>query len=836
MASALTSTRPAIVPKRRRTRGACDLCRSRKTKCDGATMPNNRCSNCIAYKEECTHRAADARKVVKQPTSFDFVNYSNPPFDQPEEQRLAALKSQISDILSSPDHYVVPKDPAVIRQLLVDLAHRVRQLEETIRERRELKLASPPSEPFPPSFDNEAVNRIVMLDNSEDVLTHSGLHQLTQNQETALSEGLQKLTLCHGKDRHYGKSSGMMLMKDALDIKREYTGNPEGLFLHTKRAQFWVDQPWQRSWYEDEYLVPYTFPEDDLLHELVELYYQEHDIYMHLIYRPKFERNIAQRLHEFDSSFGALVLAMCAVGARHSNDPRVLLNGEEHTSGWKYYQQIRTLPAVLSKPPTLYDLQLYTVCGIFLNGSTITAETCWGLAGFGIRMAQSIGLHRRPPPGKQRTVEDEEWKRAFWALFAADVSIAIRTGRPVSTTSDDYDLEFPVECDYEYWENEDPELSFTQPEGKPSAVTAWVKYLQLVEWMAFTHRTVFAVKRSDMCKAVGPDWYRTVIVTIDSALCKWVDSMPLYLRWNPHHTDPSFFKQSAYLHVAYYFAQIQLHRPFISLVGKSSSSPISFPSLSICVNAARASCHIVDTYHQRGFRPTLSTQLALFYSTIIILMNVWRTSKAGGHAQLTKDMENIGKCIDILRGQEKRCQIAGRLVDKVHALVADLDEFPLANSVPSLKRSREPDEEPVTLELPLAPSEDVPIPVIDWLSTPDIGTMAMPQGVEPLPLYTDQLGRMQPHVPMGMPGTETDEEYSAWFQEHFPSETFLPPGFMDENAWAEANHPGRLSGGFLASFINDPGFDLPKPGDALMTANDVDTEMAHWLGYRDDFS
>lgn len=96
----------------------------------------------------------------------------------------------------------------------MDLAHRVRQLEETIRERRESKSASPHSEPYPPSFDNEAVNRVMMLDNSEDVLPHSGLQQLTENQDTVLNEGLKNLTLCHSKDRHYGKSSGMMLMKD----------------------------------------------------------------------------------------------------------------------------------------------------------------------------------------------------------------------------------------------------------------------------------------------------------------------------------------------------------------------------------------------------------------------------------------------------------------------------------------------------------------------------------------------------------------------------------------------------------------------------------------------
>ncbi|KAJ7268782.1 hypothetical protein B0H12DRAFT_66950 [Mycena haematopus] len=42
---------PAIpVPgsKKRRLQGACDICRSKKIKCDSAKMPNNICSNCIA--------------------------------------------------------------------------------------------------------------------------------------------------------------------------------------------------------------------------------------------------------------------------------------------------------------------------------------------------------------------------------------------------------------------------------------------------------------------------------------------------------------------------------------------------------------------------------------------------------------------------------------------------------------------------------------------------------------------------------------------------------------------------------------------------------------------
>jgi hypothetical protein len=61
--------------------------------------------------------------------------------------------------------------------------------------------------------------------------------------------------------------------------------------------------------------------------------------------------------------FAAVVMLVCAVASRYSNDPRVLLDGVDswHSCGWKYFDQVQVVRKSLLAPPTLYDLQFYCV-------------------------------------------------------------------------------------------------------------------------------------------------------------------------------------------------------------------------------------------------------------------------------------------------------------------------------------------------------------------------------------------------------------------------------------------------------------------------------------------
>src|ERR1700753_981070 len=43
---------------------ACDLCRRRKTKCDGSSAPDNICSNCVQNNHSCTYLCAYMRLLL----------------------------------------------------------------------------------------------------------------------------------------------------------------------------------------------------------------------------------------------------------------------------------------------------------------------------------------------------------------------------------------------------------------------------------------------------------------------------------------------------------------------------------------------------------------------------------------------------------------------------------------------------------------------------------------------------------------------------------------------------------------------------------------------------
>ena len=52
------------------------------------------------------------------------------------------------------------------------------------------------------------------------------------------------------------------------------------------------------------------------------------------------------------------------------------------------------------------------------------------------------------------------------------------------------DVDFPIECDDEYWVTPDPEKAFKQPEGKPSTAAFFVSTLRLKQIQALALRTI----------------------------------------------------------------------------------------------------------------------------------------------------------------------------------------------------------------------------------------------------------------------------------------------------------------------------------------------------------
>ena len=112
----------------------------------------------------------------------------------------------------------------------------------------------------------------------------------------------------------------------------------------------------------------FTFPPDDLMALLIDLYFQHVNLYYPILHRPSFERAISDKRHSSDNGFGCVVLLVCALASRWCDDPRVFIEDAADdielglSAGWKYYDQVQTRRKSLRSQPRLYDLQLCAVC------------------------------------------------------------------------------------------------------------------------------------------------------------------------------------------------------------------------------------------------------------------------------------------------------------------------------------------------------------------------------------------------------------------------------------------------------------------------------------------
>lgn len=112
---------------------------------------------------------------------------------------------------------------------------------------------------------------------------------------------------------------------------------------------------------------------------LIQLYFSQNNLYLPLLHRPTFEKQLQSGLHLRDSGFACVLLLVCAVASRFSDDPRVLLSDStidhekipsQQSAGWKYFDQVQMQRKSLITPVSLHDLQQYAVRYLLLKVSS----------------------------------------------------------------------------------------------------------------------------------------------------------------------------------------------------------------------------------------------------------------------------------------------------------------------------------------------------------------------------------------------------------------------------------------------------------------------------------
>ncbi|KAG8906698.1 hypothetical protein FRC01_007916, partial [Tulasnella sp. 417] len=709
---------------------ACDVCRRKKIRCDAHSQPGTRCSHCVTYKLECTFvEGAKKRGPPKGP--YDACSYIDD-----LEDRCKLLEQLVLRI--APDTNLDEEvGPAFTKDTWATVKGNryarggARQSSGTMIRVPTRASSSVPALPPSPPIGNPFMRHLGLPDESSlgspmlphpDTLEKATLdmhrgemdsddeHNFTTSTgalikhiETRLDE--LKITDC--QKRFHGKSSGATLIQAAMNLKDQVTGSasdaqPRVINL---RPKFWRPSPWEWIYDRPPPLDSLAFPPDDLMDELIELCFERIMILFPVLHRPLLEKHRKENRHRNDINFARVLLGVCAIGARFSDDERVCLPSEDgsgpewSSAGWKYFAQVVSLKRPILAPTGLSDLQSTALSTIYLFG-TSAPHSSWLITGIGLRFAQDIGAHREKVYGPDHPFENQLWKRAFWSLVALDRITSAGFGRPSVAFDEDIDADLPLEVDDEYYDEEKKE--WKQPADKPSKLAAFNQYAKLQGILAYAIRTVYSINKSKVHLGfVGPEWETRTVAELDSALNSWLDNIPDHLKWDPNIEDPTFFVQAAILRVTFHYVQITIHRPFIPVLTGNNSSPLGFPSLAICTTAARSVSHILEAWMKKSMDITPLLQVIAFQAGTILLISIWGVKKSKLNVDVSSQAADVQRCIKVLSKAEKKWHFAGRFCDILTEL-ASFNEVPIPENTPTppdttRKRGREEDDTLATL-------------------------------------------------------------------------------------------------------------------------------------------
>ena len=133
------------------------------------------------------------------------------------------------------------------------------------------------------------------------------------------------------------------------------------------------------------------------------------------------------------------------------------------------------------------------------------------------------------------------------------------------------------------------------------------------------------------------------------------------VRWDPNREDNLFLNQSAILYANYYQLQIFIHRLFIPSPRRPlANANMSLPSMTICVNAARACLRVLEVQHRRAMAGAESCGITIYTLTplqtplntvcMMLLVYLWC-----GARDTRAALDDVDVCLNILKDLAGMC-------------------------------------------------------------------------------------------------------------------------------------------------------------------------------------
>ncbi|KAH6955744.1 fungal-specific transcription factor domain-containing protein [Ilyonectria sp. MPI-CAGE-AT-0026] len=219
---------------------------------------------------------------------------------------------------------------------------------------------------------------------------------------------------------------------------------------------------------------------------------------------------------------------------------------DAHQLSWRFFENALSVHTeLIYGRATLTSVQALLVMGLYVKGIS-SPSLDYMLCANAVRLAESMGLHRRPMPGSISHETDAESRSClWWAIYCYERLITSHSGR--SAQIDDNSITCPL-----------PSTPIDGSEDRLQLVSAIIQHALI---SAEISREVLALKRSKVTVETILDR----VAYLDGKLQKWRDSCPLFARATesgPRKLDLPAGIQQVHIHFlsqAHFMSTISIH-------------------------------------------------------------------------------------------------------------------------------------------------------------------------------------------------------------------------------------------------------------------------------------
>ncbi|KAL8941912.1 MAG: hypothetical protein Q9211_001607 [Gyalolechia sp. 1 TL-2023] len=570
---------------------ACDMCRKKKIKCDGK-MPA--CSHCINSKIECNFTHVEKKRAP--PKGAKYI--------EGLENRLGRMEAllKLSGLLSDED--VDRTDLGTLEKKLAD---------KTLSKSREATPANTPERSHSGNQLPAALSPRITTPQPNKIpspQSFTASPKPTENEKPeeeveALSDMMCSLVTNNcGETRYIGSSSGFSIFSPkGIQWINEKTGDNSFQEMISKAVADdtkWVY--WRPEIFSDMF-ARRTFMPLPPKHEALSLcrdFFDNFNLMFPLFHEPTF-MHLVHRQYSRQPYEGSGWWASFNVTLAIAHRIRVMSNlvpPEEDNKAWMYLKNsMGVLTELTMRNLDLLSVQALLGMAMFLLG-TPNPQPSFFLVAAAIRLSNSIGLHKRGSGFKLNPVEMEQRKRVFWIGYLLDKDICLRSGRPPAQDDDDMNVDLPSEDPMDNIGN----IPLSDGKGK-------INLFRLMCTFAVIESKVYKQLYSTKASKQSDGALLNTIGELDKELEEWKDAIPIDIR--PEHeikcAHPPLMLHIVVLHFAYYNVLTTIHRMSIhhgywtsrlsnyAIQGLNARplNPRVFSSAALCVQAARASIHLI---------------------------------------------------------------------------------------------------------------------------------------------------------------------------------------------------------------------------------------------------